>query len=213
MPKTRNCPKAAFEVLGEASARQHDCAAMRSRQVETVPPKKLSLFVSAVDRELSPDLKLQDRVDEVVVGRVAHVPALVAHADLSVADLAHRSGDARPSARINARGTRTIGRAVGAGLGDEPAVCVLFKVKAFVSLRPGRSRSPPTPSRRGRTGFPSTKRSPRPPCQVRDDMTQPEAFAPDPLPSLVRASSDSEAVMTEPSSVTQASDSFQFVTD
>ena len=44
-------------------------------------------------------------------------------------------------------------------------------------------------------------------------MTHPEAFAPDPLPSLVRARSDSEAVMTEPSSVTQASDSRQFVTD
>lgn len=99
-------------------------------------PEEVVVVRVAVDRELSPDLKLQDRVDEVVVGRVAHVPALVAHADLSVADLAHRSGDARPSARINARGTRTIVVPSGAGLGDEPAVCVLFKVKAFVSLRP-----------------------------------------------------------------------------
>ena len=56
----------------------------------------------AVDGELPSDLKLKDCVDEVAVGRVAHVLALVAHADLTVADLAHGGGEAGTRARVDA---------------------------------------------------------------------------------------------------------------
>lgn len=56
----------------------------------------------AVDGELPSDLKLKDCVDEVAVGRVAHVLALVAHADLAVADLAHGGGEAGTRARVDA---------------------------------------------------------------------------------------------------------------